>query len=288
MAGEPSQSEKRSGQAGESGQGKKGAGLGAFEQRIRPQLLEAFKSDNVGSLPRPELALRIGQIVTDDLGDEADNLNLLERRTLVSNLIDWLVRCSPLAPAAPEGKSKNPDAAAGQGRANTSSNNSLIESAKERIQPLVMERLDLAAASQLPREELSQQVGEIVTELLGEEQIRLNGPEQAAVVDLLLNDMLGLGPLEPLLADEKINDILVNGCNQIYVERAGKLVLTDVRFRDDAHVMNICRRIVSAIGRRVDETTPLVDARLMDGSRVNIIIPPLAIDGASISIRKLS
>ena len=108
------------------------------------------------------------------------------------------------------------------------------------------------------------------------------------LVELLLDDMLGLGPLEPLLADELVNDIMVNGAHQVYVERKGKLELTDVRFRDDAHVLNICRRIVSQVGRRIDETTPLCDARLKDGSRVNIIIPPLAIDGPSISIRKFS
>jgi pilus assembly protein CpaF len=255
---------------------------------MRPLLLEAFEKDNVGMLPRPELALRIGQIVTDDLGNEADNFNLLERRTLVSNLIDWLVRSSPLAPAPGTGQHQASDTASRGGAGNAVSNTSAVDTAKERIQPLVMERLDLAAASQLPREELSQQVGEIVTELLAEEQLRLNGPEQDAVVDLLLNDMLGLGPLEPLLADESINDIMVNGANQIYIERRGKLELTDIRFRDDPHVLNICRRIVSQVGRRVDETTPLCDARLKDGSRVNIIIPPLAIDGPSISIRKFA
>ena len=100
--------------------------------------------------------------------------------------------------------------------------------------------------------------------------------------------MLGLGPLEPLLADDGINDILVNGAKQIYVERKGKLELSSARFRDNAHVMSIASRIVSGIGRRIDESTPLVDARLPDGSRVNIIIPPLAIDGPSISIRKFS
>ncbi len=288
MASEPIRSDKRSGRSGGSGQAKQAGGLSAYEERMRPLLLEAFESDNVGSLPRPELALRIGQIVTDDLGDEAENLNLLERRTLVSNLIDWLIRCSPLASPPPASTGRTPDAAPAPGRNGTSASTSVVDSAKERIQPLVMERLDLAAASQLPREELSQQVGEIVTELLGEEKIRLNGPEQALVVDLLLNDMLGLGPLEPLLADESINDIMVNGAHQVYVERKGKLELTDIRFRDDPHVLNICRRIVSAIGRRVDETTPLVDARLKDGSRVNIIIPPLAIDGPSISIRKFA
>ena len=100
--------------------------------------------------------------------------------------------------------------------------------------------------------------------------------------------MVGFGPLEPLLADETINDIMVNGPHQVYVERKGKLELTEIRFRDNAHVMNIAQRIVTRIGRRVDETCPIADARLPDGSRVNIIAPPLAIDGCSISIRKFS
>ena len=279
---------------------KQGSDLGPYLERMKPRLLEAFEGENVGSLARPELALRIGQIVTDDLGAEAEKFNLLERRTLVSNLIDWLTRCSPVAPAGggrsaggrnaaatPRQQKAEAGSVAEQRRANPAYN-SAVEAAKERIQPLVMERLDLAAASQLPREELSSQVGEIVSELLAEEQLRLNGQEHTAVVDLLLDDMLGLGPLEPLLADEGINDIMVNGAHQVYVERKGKLELTDVRFRDDAHVLNICRRIVSQVGRRIDETTPLCDARLKDGSRVNIIIPPLAIDGPSISIRKFA
>jgi pilus assembly protein CpaF len=135
---------------------------------------------------------------------------------------------------------------------------------------------------------LSHQLRDIVTEVLNEEKLRLNAPEQTAVVDLLLDDMLGLGPLEPLLADDSVTDIMVNGPYQTYVERAGKLEVTDVKFRNNEHVLNIARRIVSIIGRRVDETSPLVDARLQDGSRVNIIIPPLAIDGPAISIRKFA
>jgi pilus assembly protein CpaF len=243
--------------------------------RVQPKLLEAFEKDDVSRVPRPELALRIGQIVTDELSEELENLNLLERRNLVGELITWLITSSDLAkPAAPNGAE--------------ASHKATVENAKSKIQPLVMERLDLSAASQLPRRELAFQVGEIVTELLQEEQIRLNGPEHQAVVDLLLDDMLGLGPLEPLLADEAITDIMVNGANQVYIEKGGKLKLTDVKFRDDAHVLNVSRRIVSQVGRRVDETTPLVDARLKDGSRVNIIIPPLAIDGPTISIRKFA
>ena len=148
--------------------------------------------------------------------------------------------------------------------------------------------MDMAAAAQLSREDLSHQLAELVAEILAELKLRLNLKEQQGLVELLLNDMLGLGPLEPLLADETVTDIMVNGANKVYVERKGKLVLTDVRFRNDAHVMNIANRIVSQVGRRIDESQPLCDARLLDGSRVNIIVPPLAIDGPSISIRKFS
>ena len=163
-----------------------------------------------------------------------------------------------------------------------------IDEAKQRVQPVLLERIDIAAATKMSRADLARQVSEIVGEILFEERLRLNLSEQRDLVTMLINDMLGLGPLEPLLADDAVTDIMVNGANQIYVERRGKLELTDVRFRDDAHVMNIATRIVTRMGRRIDESTPLVDARLDDGSRVNIIIPPLAIDGPTISIRKFS
>ncbi len=164
----------------------------------------------------------------------------------------------------------------------------IIEQTKQQVQPVLLDRIDVAAALQMPRAELARQISEIVAEILFEQRIRLNLTEQRDLATMLINDMLGLGPLEPLLADETVTDIMVNGATQVYVERAGKLELSDVRFRDDGHVMNVATRIVTQIGRRVDETTPLVDARLADGSRVNIIIPPLAIDGPSISIRKFS
>ncbi len=163
-----------------------------------------------------------------------------------------------------------------------------IESAKSLIYPKVLARTDVSAASTLSRDELARQLTVLVGEIAGEEKIQLNATEKRAVVDKLLDDMLGFGPLEPLLADEKITDIMVNGSEQIYIERNGKLELTNVRFRDDAHVMNVALRIVSGVGRRIDESTPLCDARLPDGSRVNIIIPPLAVDGPSISIRKFA
>ena len=163
-----------------------------------------------------------------------------------------------------------------------------VEKAKQTIQPLLMDRIDIGAASQLPLEEFNRQIGEIVSEILVEHKFQLNLVEQRGLIDMLVNDMLGLGPLEPLLADESVTDIMVNGPTQVYVERAGKLELTDVKFRDHRHLMNIATRIVTKIGRRVDESSPTCDARLEDGSRVNIIIPPLAIDGATVSIRKFA
>ena len=163
---------------------------------------------------------------------------------------------------------------------------SKIDQARRAVQPLVMSRIDLAAAVSLPRKELVRQLEALVGELLVEHRIQLNRPEQADLVYQIVNDMLGLGPLEPLLEDDGITDIMINGPKQIYIEKKGKLELTGVTFEDNAHLLNICNRIVSRIGRRVDESNPICDARLLDGSRVNIIIPPLAIDGASVSIRK--
>ena len=122
--------------------------------------------------------------------------------------------------------------------------------------------------------------------MLAEHRLQLNRPEQADLVYQVVNDMLGLGPIEPLLEDDAVTDIMINGPKQIYIEKRGKIELTTVTFEDSAHLLNICNRIVSRVGRRVDEASPICDARLPDGSRVNIIIPPLAIDGASVSIRK--
>ena len=170
-------------------------------------------------------------------------------------------------------------------------NNKRIAAAKavfERIQSALLERIDASAAAKLPRDELQRQIAELISEIVTEERLSVTSREQQQLTITMVDDMVGLGPLEPLLADEGVNDIMINGPGQVYVERRGKLELTDVRFRDNAHVMNIAQRIVTRVGRRVDETCPIADARLPDGSRVNIIAPPLAIDGCSISIRKFS
>ena len=281
----------------------RGAILAQYIDQLKPKVLAAFENDDVAILPRPELAVRIGHIVTTETDEDSSTLNLLDRRNLVADLIRWLVHCSPKAPpkaapaktpppvAKPKSEPAEVDVLTPNGDSKKVANpqvSKTVETTKARIEPLVMDRLDVSAASRLPRTELALQLRDIVNEVLAEEKIRLNANEQQTTVELLLDDMLGLGPLEPLLADEGITDIMINGPAQVYIERRGKLELSNVTFRDNDHVLNIARRIVSVIGRRVDETVPLVDARLMDGSRVNIIIPPLAIDGPSISIRKFA
>ena len=157
-----------------------------------------------------------------------------------------------------------------------------------RIQQALYDRIDAAAATKVPRDELHRQILELIAEIVVEQRLSVSSREQEALGATLVDDMVGLGPLEPLLRDDAVTDLMVNGPFQIYVERRGKLELTDVRFRDGQHVMNVAQRIVTKVGRRVDETSPICDARLEDGSRVNVIAPPLAIDGCSISIRKFA
>ena len=275
--------------AGESAAGQP---AGQLQEILRPEVVAAFENENVSMLPRPELALRIGQVVTQHLESQGATLNLLERRKLVSDLIDWLVRCQATENRDVAKADQGVDELLKQPQKSGSGSATILPAnmaaAKKKIHPLVMDRLDISAASQLPRDELQHQVTEIVNEVALDEKLQLNLAEQKAIVEVMLDDMLGLGPLEPLLADEGVTDIMVNGPNFVYVEKGGKLQLTDVKFQSEEHVLNISRRIVSQVGRRVDESHPLVDARLLDGSRVNIVIPPLAIDGASISIRKFS
>jgi len=157
---------------------------------------------------------------------------------------------------------------------------------KERVRTRLMERIDPAAAAQIPRQRLRAEITLLVSAIASEEKIQLNEAEETALATELTDDMIGLGPLEPLLEDDEVTDILVNGPFDIYVERHGKLEKTAAHFRDAQHVMHVAQRIANAVGRRVDEASPMVDARLADGSRVNIIVSPLALNGGSISIRK--
>jgi pilus assembly protein CpaF len=150
----------------------------------------------------------------------------------------------------------------------------------------LFETLDVSRLESLEQNTASAKVTQAITEILNEEGRLLTEPDRVRLVEEIKNELLGLGPLEPLLWDDDVSDILVNGPNQVYVERQGKLYLTDVRFNDDQHLMLIIDRIVSQVGRRVDEASPMVDARLADGSRINAIIPPLALDGPTLSIRR--
>ena len=164
----------------------------------------------------------------------------------------------------------------------------LFHELKARVHKRVIDLLDTAAVSALSEDALAQELGKLVDQLLQQESVPLNLNERSRLAHEVLHEVLGLGPLEPLIADHTIADILVNGPNNVYVERFGNLERTDVKFRDEPHLRKIIDRIVSRIGRRVDESSPMVDARLADGSRVNAIIPPLALDGPSLSIRKFS
>ena len=159
---------------------------------------------------------------------------------------------------------------------------------KEKIHYSLFERLDLSKIESIPREELRIQVREVVETLLAGETEFAVGFNRERLIEEILNEVFGLGPLEPLLNDPTIADILVNTHKQVYVERYGKLELTKTVFKDDEHLRHIIDRIVSQVGRRIDESSPMVDARLADGSRVNAIIPPLALDGPILSIRKFS
>ncbi|NTU77223.1 MAG: CpaF family protein, partial [Alphaproteobacteria bacterium] len=256
-------------------------------------------------MPRVEVVREVKLLSQAYLIQQRLELNLLDQRDLVTMLTNALLALAPKpkpseAPAAPatkpaaappvppkEARPEPPRpkpisfSASGGSRAS-------VDQAKLKLQPLVLERIDTSAAARMARDDLARDLTGIVSELLIETKTQLTAAERQELVEQLLNDMLGLGPLEPLLADEAISEIMVNGPKQVYFENKGKLTLSDVKFRDNAHVLAIATRIVTAIGRRIDESSPLCDARLADGSRVNIIIPPLAIDGPSITIRKFA
>lgn len=157
---------------------------------------------------------------------------------------------------------------------------------KSRIHRQLLDRLDLSNLARIPQEALEAEIGRAVEALVQTESMPLNRLERERLIIEVLHETLGLGPLEPLLHDPQISDILVNGPNQVYVERFGKLELTEVVFKDHAHLMQIIDRIVSQVGRRIDESSPMVDARLSDGSRVNAIIPPVSLTGPVLSIRR--
>jgi pilus assembly protein CpaF len=278
--------------------------LAVLHDKLLPVLRESFAPEKVATLPRSDLVKEVKTRTIDLLAQQSLELNLLDQRDLVAALVGSLAPPSgkpglSSSPPGPGSAAARPESSEAETRApethrpkaptmSRSGNRASVDQAKIKLQPVVLERIDTSAAARMSREDLGRDLTLLVGELLIETRTQLTAAERGELVEQLLNDMLGLGPLEPLLADESISEIMVNGPKQVYIETAGKLTLTDIKFRDNAHVLAIATRIVTAIGRRIDESSPLCDARLADGSRVNIIIPPLAIDGPAITIRKFA
>lgn len=173
------------------------------------------------------------------------------------------------------------------GTDNVLSKNSYSE-LKKHVHTAVLERINLERLREHSQVQVKKEINDLVAVIVEEEKIALNQFERKNLAQDIEHEMFGLGPLEPLLLDPTISDILINGYKQVYIERKGKLELTEVVFQDNDHLLNIIERIVSRVGRRIDESSPMVDARLADGSRVNAIIPPLALDGPVVSIRRFS
>jgi pilus assembly protein CpaF len=159
---------------------------------------------------------------------------------------------------------------------------------KRKIHSRIIDEINLAALHKMPAEEIKPEISKIVEVFLNEEKLFLNHAERDLLTTEIVDELLGLGPIECLLKDPSVSDILCNSYRDVYVERFGKLEKTNIRFADNAHLLNIIDRIISPLGRRIDESSPMVDARLADGSRVNAIIPPLAIDGPALSIRRFA
>tara|TARA_R110002110_G_scaffold92057_10_gene239640 strand:- start:4760 stop:6211 length:1452 start_codon:yes stop_codon:yes gene_type:complete len=191
------------------------------------------------------------------------------------------------APAAPQAAPPKPAAAkpAAAPRAGDSRSENYYQ-IKTTIFNALIDTIDLTQLAQLDAESAREEIRDIVNEILSIKNVVMSISEQEALLQDICNDVLGYGPLEPLLARDDIADIMVNGCERTFIEVNGKVELTNIRFRDNSQLMNICQRIVSQVGRRVDESSPICDARLPDGSRVNVIVPPLAIDGPALTIRK--
>jgi pilus assembly protein CpaF len=159
---------------------------------------------------------------------------------------------------------------------------------KVRLHQQMLEIMNLSVIDKMPQDQIKREVGELVKELLAKETVPLNSSERNQIAADIYDEFVGLGPIEPLLKDPTVTDILVNTFSQVFVEREGQLELTPVKFKDDRHLVRIIDKIVAGVGRRVDESQPTVDARLPDGSRVNAVIPPIAVDGPLLSIRKFA
>ena len=194
----------------------------------------------------------------------------------------------PAQPEAAPAPSEPPEKAKAQPKATTGESDQRLEEIKIKVFNDLLTAVDLSALTKLDPDAVREEIGDVISEIITIRNMVLSAVEQDRVIGDICNDVLGLGPIEPLLDRDDIADIMVNGSQQVYIEANGRVTLTDIKFRDDAQLMNVCQRIVSAVGRRVDEASPICDARLLDGSRVNVIVPPLALDGPVLTIRKFT
>src|SRR5476649_2720859 len=190
------------------------------------------------------------------------------------------------APAAPAVLQMAPQASKPVARVVTDSRSDDYYQIKSTIFNALIDTIDLAQLAQFDPDSAREEIRDIVNEIISIKAVVMSIAEQEHLLQDICNDVLGYGPLEPLLARDDIADIMVNGASRVFIEVGGKVQLTNIRFRDNAQLMNICQRIVSQVGRRVDESSPICDARLLDGSRVNVIAPPLSLDGPTLTIRK--
>jgi pilus assembly protein CpaF len=198
---------------------------------------------------------------------------------------------SPPPPAQPQKAAPPPPAAPPvivdeAGLERQRARESRLEDIKVSVFNSLIEAIDLGQLSTLSPDAVREEISDVINEIISMQDVLVNAQEQKQIIADICNDILGLGPLEPLLARDDIADIMVNGYEKVYIEANGKMELTNIKFRDNAQLMNVCQRIVSAVGRRVDEASPICDARLSDGSRVNVIVSPLALDGPTLTIRK--
>ncbi|MBL9049106.1 MAG: CpaF family protein, partial [Tabrizicola sp.] len=195
-------------------------------------------------------------------------------------------KAAAFAPRAPQPATQQRAAAEAVAADKEKKRKERLTELKVEIHKRLLEDLNLSAIESATEQNLRSEIASLTTEALDDMSVALNKEDRLALTQELYDEVMGLGPLEPLLKDETINDILVNGPKRIFVERAGRLELSDVTFRDERHLLRIIDKIVSAVGRRVDESNPYCDARLQDGSRFNCMIPPIAVDGSLVSIRK--
>ena len=192
---------------------------------------------------------------------------------------------APYAPAAPAPASPSP-AAAAQAEPKPKPRRPDYYAVKADVFSSMIDTIDLAQLTRMDNDSAREEIRDVVTEIIALKNLAMSIADQEMILEDICNDVMGFGPLEPLLARDDIADIMVNGAENTFIEVNGKVQLTSVKFRDNQQLMNICQRIVSQVGRRVDESSPICDARLLDGSRVNVIAPPLAIDGPTLTIRK--